>query len=268
MAIDQLIPLHAIAQGNGPPVILIHGLAASSLNWQEQIPVLVKAGYRIVAPDLPGHGDSPQPEDLSLYTSQIFSTVLETWIESLQLTSPPILVAHSLGGYVSLCYAIAHPENLRGLFLVAPFYTPRQIYQPLRSLRRQPTIGIQALRLAPEQWLDFALGHLPDTIAGFPPEHRHQIAHDYKRCSPLVMRIAATFEDLTPRLASLHLPVQVVWGDHDITLQPHMFPRLVKSLPNATGHPIPACGHQPHVSKADQFNALLLDFLHHLEPQR
>lgn len=256
-----MISLHAICKGEGRPVILLHGLASSLQNWQSQTIALSKAGYCAHAVDLPGHGESPSPAAVDFYNAETFSSVVKSWIQDLDLQQPPVLIGHSLGGYLSLRYALSHPRTVKGLVLIAPLYSPHQIYQPLRLLRKRPELGEEVLRLTPEEWINAVYKKLPTRIAGFPPEQRQQIVKDYKRCSPLVMHLPATLEDLTPLLPTLGLPVQVIWGTNDLTLRPASFERLVKSLPNAVGHPIRRCGHQPHVSQAEQVNQLLLAFL-------
>lgn len=256
------LDLNFITQGDGPPVVLVHGLAASLHNWDAQIPALAQAGYRVYAVDLPGHGDSPMPEEADYYTAENFCQALEDWLEGMNFSQPIALVGHSLGGYLSLCYSLRHLPAVRKLALIDPFYRPRQMQPALRrALRLRPSMGVRVLSLARETWIEKMLEVLPEHLAGFPPEPRHQIAQDYKRASPQVMRIPATFQDFTERLPALHLPACVIWGQDDITLHPASFTALVQNLPDAEGHSLPHTAHQPHVSRAAQVNDLLLAFL-------
>lgn len=256
------LELNTLVQGDGPPVVLVHGLAASLHNWDAQIPVLAQAGYRVYAMDLPGHGDSPMPEEPEYYHADTFCQALDDWFEAQSFHEPVALVGHSLGGYLSLCYALRHLPAVRKLALIDPFYRPRQMQTALRrALRLRPNVGVRILSLARETWIDRLLEAMPENLAGFPPEPRHQIAVDYKRASPLVMRIPATFRDLTEHLPALDLPACVIWGADDITLHPLSFSALARNLPNAEGHSLPRTAHQPHVSRAGQVNELLLAFL-------
>jgi len=65
---------------------------------------------------------------------------------------------------------------------------------------------------------------------------RVQAADDWKRASPRIAYIPASIPDLTPQLRQISVPVRVIWGEKDLTLDPRLFPKLVKALPNATGH--------------------------------
>jgi pimeloyl-ACP methyl ester carboxylesterase len=103
--------INYVSYGEGPAVVLIHGLAASLQDWDEVIPGLVSKGYRAIALDLPGHGESAKPEDLEHYHVEALVESLRDWIEGLNLDRPPLLIGHSLGGYLSLAYARRHRSD-------------------------------------------------------------------------------------------------------------------------------------------------------------
>ena len=108
-----------IQQGQGSPVVLIHGLAASYHTWDDFVPELLQDGYACYALDLLGHGDSPKPPSRTYKMEWLFDH-FSTWMESLQLAEAPILVGHSLGGYLALEYARRFPSRPRSLILVNP----------------------------------------------------------------------------------------------------------------------------------------------------
>src|SRR5262245_633074 len=93
-----------VQQGNGTPVILIHGIAASLHDWDELIPELPQHGYASYALDLLGHGESPKP-DFHAYQANWLFEHFEKWVRSLQLTEAAVVIGHSLGAYVALEYA-------------------------------------------------------------------------------------------------------------------------------------------------------------------
>lgn len=247
-------------QGKGQPIILIHGVAASRHDWTRLAPVLAKAGFQAYALDLPGHGDSEKPEEAAQYHVEVFHDRLQEWINSLHLLQPPILVGHSLGGYLSLVYAHRHPEGVAGMFLIDPLYTPEQLSPLLRVARRRPDLGARTMRAVPEWLINMLLGWDPSSAAEFSPEARRQIANDYKRASPHFVYITQDIPDLSPLLPQIEQPTQVIWGERDLTLKPESFPRLVRTLKHASGIPIHACGHQPHIGKPELVNNLILEF--------
>lgn len=245
---------------------MVHGVAASLHDWDLLLPELAEAGYAGYALDLLGHGDSPKPDSRAYRVEWVFDHFAE-WMDSLCLTSPAVLIGHSLGGYLVLEYARRFPARTRGLILVNPFYSASQLPTVLRLTYRHPTLSGLVVGKTP-QWLfrviiDFtsiAMGHSSGALHALPKDIRAQTALDYIRTAPGVYNIPNTGLDFTGHLSSVSAPTLVVWGERDQTLAPASFKKLVNSMPNATGKHIRA-GHVPHQSNADWFNPLVLDFL-------
>lgn len=253
--------LNYIASGSGSPVILVHGWGASMYDWASLIPDLAMAGYEAYAVDLLGHGDSIKPDESEYYCRDGLYETFEAWLESLEAEPPYILVGHSLGGYMSLLYGLRHPADVRALALINPLYSPDQVSPILRWACQRPDLGVKALELATPQMIDRVLGWDPTSKAHFPPHIRLQIAIDYKRASPHILYIPRTISDLTPEIDGLNVPSQVIWGDKDRSLKPSSFPKLVSTLPKASGKKIRGCGHQPHLGHPEIVNHLVIDFI-------
>jgi pimeloyl-ACP methyl ester carboxylesterase len=252
---------HSVCLGNGQPVILIHGLAASLYEWTSLAPALASHGFAAYALDLLGHGESAKPDDPRLYHVESIYRHFQDWVENLSLDTPPALIGHSLGGYLSLLHAIRHPQAVRGMVLIDPYFETRQLSPLIRLASRRPNLGEKAMRVTPQWLIHAVIGWNPDTTAYFSTEARRRIAADYKRASPHFVYITRDMPDLTDNLPDVNAPVLVIWGKRDLTLQPASFPRLVQILPNATGYPVTTTGHQPHISKPDLVNRLTLEFL-------
>jgi len=250
-----------IAQGDGPPVIMIHGIAASLYDWKHMISDLASQGYRAYALDLLGHGDSIKPDNPDEYHVETLYTHFESWVRELNFDTQPVLVGHSLGGYLSLLYALRYPGKVRGLVLIDPFYTPLQLSPFLRFARTRPKLGSKALTIASEWLIHTILGWDSETAKRLTPEARQQIAADYKRSSPNFVYITKELSDLTPNLPQVNTPTQVIWGERDRTLSPTTFSRLAETMPNASSYMVPNCGHQPHIGKPELVNSLTLHFL-------
>jgi pimeloyl-ACP methyl ester carboxylesterase len=256
--------IHSIVQGSGPPVVLIHGLAASLSEWDTLAPVIASLGCRAWALDLPGHGDSQKPDDPGFYSSDSFYTAIEDWLSGLPGGPPFILVGHSLGGYFSLRFALRHPDQVSALVLIDPLFSPRHVSSPLRWVERLPGLDILnafALQRVPHTAIRLVLGFGPLNQDRLTRLQLTQTAADYKRTSPLLMRLMPTITDLEPSLGGIQTPCLVIWGDKDFTLTPASFPRLVSLLPHAQGRLIPGSGHQPHLGRPDLVNPLVLGFI-------
>jgi pimeloyl-ACP methyl ester carboxylesterase len=97
--------------GQGPPVVLVHGLGGSGLQWMPTARKLL-AGHKVVMLDLPGHGDSPMTDPFSL------DEVAESLDGVLAKHPGAIVVGHGFGGLVSLATLRRHPDHVRGLVLI------------------------------------------------------------------------------------------------------------------------------------------------------
>jgi pimeloyl-ACP methyl ester carboxylesterase len=270
---NTIIPTTAnyIHHGEGPPVIMIHGLAASLHDWDDLIPELAKSGYASYALDLLGHGDSPKPESRAYQMDWLFEHFL-IWMKSLRLTQPAILIGHSLGGYLALEYARRVSAWTRGLVLVNPLYSLRQLPALLQRTYRRPHLSGFIVGRTPK-WVfrmivdmtSMAIGRSNGALHSLPERVRAQTALDYARTAPGVYNLPHTGQDLTPHLPSISFPTLVVWGDRDQTLRPASFLTLVSAMPRAVGKYVSA-GHVPHQSNVGEFNQLVKEFLKEVTP--
>jgi pimeloyl-ACP methyl ester carboxylesterase len=266
---DIEIPATAnyVHQGEGTPVVLVHGLAASLHDWDELIPVLTENGYASYALDLLGHGDSPKPGSRAYHVDWVFEHFLN-WITSLRLTEPAIIIGHSLGGYIALEYAHRFSAWTRGLILIDPFYSLSQLPILLRRTYRHPILSGMIAQRLPE-WMfrvvvditSVSLGHGNGAIHSLPQHVRAQTALDYTRTAAGVYNVPNTINDLTDALPSISLPTLVVWGSRDQTLAPASFQTMVNKMPRAERKTFDA-SHVPHQSNAEEFNELVIRFLH------
>lgn len=259
-----------ISRGTGAPVVMIHGLAASLHDWNDLIPELSGNGYASYALDLLGHGDSPRLDSRTYQMDWVLDH-FSSWMKSLRLTEPAILIGHSLGGYVALEYARRVSAWTRGLVLVNPFYSRSQLSRLLRQTYNHAGLSSLLLGRTPEWLLRFfvdissvATGHSIGALHSLPESIRAQTALDFKRTAPGVYHLPNAVADLTESLHEVNVPALVVWGDHDQTLAPSSFSQLVNKLPKARGEVLRA-GHVPHQSHAPDFNQLVMNFLKELE---
>ncbi|MFN3258726.1 MAG: alpha/beta fold hydrolase [Ilumatobacter sp.] len=107
--------LNVVRRGVGRPIVLLHGLGTSAATWAAVTEALDER-FETLSVDLLGHGDSPVPDDPAEYTRDRALDDLDDVLDDLD--EPPILVGHSLGGYLALAHAATRPEALRGIVVL------------------------------------------------------------------------------------------------------------------------------------------------------
>ena len=182
------------------------------------------------------------------------------WIEGLGLEEPFVLVAHSLGGYLSLQLALQFPERLRGLFLIDPLFSPEQIPEPVVRAPQMLDFGQKMLHAAPEKMVERVLNRTFEPYSPMPEASRRQKTRDLLRASRQVTRLVRGRGGSDAAAGRDRAAGVVVWGARDRVLYPKTFPKLVAPLPNAQGFPLEGCGHHPHLEKPEEVNGMVREF--------
>ncbi len=134
--------IHYVEQGQGDPILFVHGNPTSSYLWRNILPqVAGQAGKRGLALDLLGFGKSDKPDDAD-YTLQWHYDILEGFIQKLDLKNL-VLVLHDWGGPLGTSYAVRHPGNVRGMALMETFlwnmlWDDFGSFKPMFKLLRSP----------------------------------------------------------------------------------------------------------------------------------
>ena len=130
------IRMHYVEQGSGPLVVLCHGWPESWYSWRHQIPALAAAGFRVVAPDQRGYGQTDAPSPIESYNILNLVGDIVGLVNSLGVESA-VIVGHDWGAPVAWNSALLRPDIFRGIALLSVPYFPRS---PMR-----PTDGMKAL---------------------------------------------------------------------------------------------------------------------------
>ena len=169
--------------GNGNPVVLVHGLAASQFDWIELIPELARADFCSYALDLPGHGKSDGLENNDAYSIDHIYSLFQNWIDDLQFEEPLTIIGHSLGGYLAIQYTLNHPEKVSALVLCDPLVSLDQLPFWMRIIYRYKIIDLNIIQHLPQRFIRAAIDITSLSIRnGFvlTDEVRQQTAQDYK----------------------------------------------------------------------------------------
>jgi pimeloyl-ACP methyl ester carboxylesterase len=258
-------PLSAVEGGEGPPVLLLHGLGASKLSLITTLAELGSAGHRAIALDLPGFGDSAKPLRGG-YHAKWFADRLTTALDALEVDRADV-VGNSMGGRIALELGLRHPDRVRRLGLLCPSlaWHKRPSWAAALPLLRPELGAIQPApraivdpivrRLVPESRDGWAAVGVDEFLRGYLTP-RGRVAF-YAAARQIVLEDPAKFWD---RLTQLDVPSLFVWGRRD-QLVPIAFARHVEeALPRAQ-HLELDCGHVPQFEAPGATHRALKRFL-------
>jgi 2-hydroxy-6-oxonona-2,4-dienedioate hydrolase len=222
--------------GDGPAIVLVHGLAMAADYWSRTGPPLAAAGFRVLAPDLPGFGETDGPADGLGIPEQ--ASALRRWAEALGV-GPAVYVGHSLSCQTILELAAFRPAAVTGLVLAAPTGDGGE--------RRMVA---EAARLFLDAWRE-SLQLL--VLAG----------HAYLRAGP--RRFFGTWKsgaahDPLSLLPKIHVPVLVVVGGIDPVAPLSFAAEIVGSLADGRLEVIPGGTHAVFFAEPYRFNSAVVEF--------
>lgn len=245
--------------GAGPDVILLHGLGGDRSAWSFTLPALA-AKYHVYAPDQVGFGQSDKPAiDYRITTLVDF---LDAFCRKLGIDKAT-LVGNSLGGWVAMDFALAHPAKVDRLVLVdSAGYSPKRTGTP--PFTRDMLQVLNPSTVADEKRL-MALVFYGKTFAteqfaeqAFTAHLRKNDGYTIDRFIDFVLR----GEDVVDgRLGAIKAPTLVVWGRQDALVPLPNGKALAEDIPGAQTVILDSCGHVPQMECAAPFNAALLKFL-------
>jgi 2-hydroxymuconate-semialdehyde hydrolase len=230
--------------GDGPPVVLLHGFPQSSFVWRDLAPLLA-ARFRVVVPDLIGMGDSDKPDDVPLgLVAQ--ATYVREFLDGLEVERYAV-IGHSVGGGVAQLLAL-DGEGVDAMVLMSSTAFDAWPTVRTREIQRTPPEGRveQFVHAGIRASFRVGMAH-PDRLSA------DQVSEYLRPWSgPENVEAFFRFADamdgtgLAGRehdLAKIEIPVLIFWGEEDTFYPPSVAERLNEAIPTSTLGLLPGCGH-------------------------
>ncbi len=242
--------------GDGPPLVLLHGVGTSREVWRRATPHLADT-RTILAADLPGFGDSPPPT--SGYDLAEVAATLAAGLED-ALGEPFDLLGHSLGGAVAISLAARYPAQVRGLVLSAPAgFAPRSAtVSRAAGALAEPALALRRLVGVPTAGSGLARRLLLATTVADGGSLDAEAARELYRGSlnahvlgPAVASVAAA--DLSEDLRRVEGPFALIWGERDPVISIRTIERIAAIREPTAITRIPDVGHVPQVERPQAF---------------
>jgi pimeloyl-ACP methyl ester carboxylesterase len=253
------VRIHLVEAGEGPALILLHGLSATHVNWEHTVPAFADR-FRVIAPDLPGHGRSAKPD--APYTTDFYAGIVRS-LGSVLGVPEAVVVGNSLGGQIAVELGAAYPAWTRAVVLVAPAGAHGSAARAL--FRLVDPLAARLMRLALPRALERCF-HDPSLPAW--DVRRRLLAErlsddDFPFFSRAVRRsIAGSLAAGDEARGRLAQPTLVVWGREDRFIPLARAQAVLRAVPHARLAVLDACGHLPMLERPAEFNRVVEDFLH------
>ncbi len=270
------VRLHYVARGEGPTVLLLHGFPETHRSWDLQLPFLAGQGFRAVAPDLPGYGQSEAPRsgyDLDTLARDVAELAKHLGPE------PVRLVGHDWGGAITWRVAALYPELLERVVVLAcphPELMAQALLSNRRQLRRSWYMFFFQLPLLPELWLarqgGKELGRMFRDSPGAERAPRELVAAEQEQlANPSALRgplayyrkivrsnaAALLLRRRALRADPIELPFTLIWGEHDSCLGQELIAGSERYAAKLDVHVLRGAGHFLHQERPDELNQLL-----------
>ncbi|HEV3001539.1 MAG TPA: alpha/beta fold hydrolase [Solirubrobacteraceae bacterium] len=250
-------------EGSGDPLVLVHGHPFDRTMWRPQVERFSQAGWRVIAPDLRGYGETPVSGDKT--PLETFARDVAGLLDHLGV-GEVVLAGLSMGGQIAMEFHRLFPERLRGLVLADT--SPRAETEEGRRARNEAADRLLREGMGPsaEELLPRMVA--PRTIAELPEVAEH-VMRMMRGTSPqgaaAALRGRAERPDYVEMLTRVAVPVLVVVGTED-DFTPVSEAELIRDqVPDATLAVVEGAGHMPNLERTAEFDAALDGFLARLQ---
>ena len=281
--IDLAGPVHyADYGGDGPPMVLVHGLGGSHLNWLHVAHHLA-AQHRVTAIDLAGFGLTPPAGRKT--TVQANRALLGDFIAELYPNERVTLVGNSMGGLVSILHAAKDPGSVAAMVLVNPAlpltdaaavnpFTLQRLFVPLLPGVGEAALGLYYSRVSPEEQLEQTLTAVTVDPTRVPPVGREanlemiRLRQKMRWAVPSFLQASRSIAGVLVRrkrfrqtLQAINCPVMLIHGEADTIVSPASARWAIDQRPDWRLAMLPDVGHVPQLEAPERFLELVEDFL-------
>lgn len=245
--------------GSGRPILLLHGLFASKEQWDSIMCRLSEAGYRAIAPDLPGYGNSTG-FTLRDYALENQATLLHELIKDLGIKSFA-LAGSSMGGAIAHLYAQRYPTQVHSLAFIG---SPLGIIGWANSFREEILQGFNPFIPITKEQFDLEISLLFVTSPTIPDSVKAEKVNDYitrNRHYQQVWDIVNLYDHVLYQGIPIQLPTLIIWGKEDKIYDISGVSRLQQRIAGSRVILLPKAGHLLLMEKAEEAAANYVSFL-------
>ena len=216
--IGGVVDLAVEVEGEGRPVVLLHGFPDRASLWRGVTPSIVEAGYRVIAPDLRGFGRSPAPAGRAAYRIDLLVEDVVAMFDTLGVDEPVDLVGHDWGAALGWALCLAHPERVRSYVALSVGHPHAYAHGGIRQLLKGTYVLAWQVPRLTEAWLSADDFRRMRAFAGSHPDPE-VFVEDMGRPGRLTAGLnwyrANLVTAFTRRWPRCRVPTLGVWGSED-----------------------------------------------------
>ena len=247
----------------GHPLVLLHGGYMDRRMWDDQFEVFARK-YQVIRYDIRGFGKSEMPQVLYSHVEDLYALLKHLNVKQ------AYLLGLSLGGMIAIDFTLEHPEMVDALVLVGtavrgfvPSFTEEQ-------LKFEEQLAASFIKATEErnisQLVEAVMSH-PTLVPS--PEYasaRQRVRQNLSEYSFVFVLDPAPMREITPpaveRLSAIRVPTLIIVGDEDAVMLHQIADKLEQDIPTTKRVGITDTHHMPNIEKPEEFNQVVLDFLH------
>ena len=251
---NQLVSYFDIGSKDAPPVLLIHGVPESSMLYKHIIPEITSLGFRAIAPDLPGFGQSDRFPYKANWEN--FVAFISDFTDALALEKLH-LVVHDWGGMIGLRWACDNTEKIESLIISDTCLVPGYTWHPLAKKWRTPDLGEKVVEAMANKkaWMTSMKKEIPSVDEDILEDFFRIFEKDATRKVILELYRSANRQLIEPyqTLSNIKSHVTILWGENDPYISTEFaYKTRDEQFTQANVHIIPDTGHFIHVEAPKQ----------------
>jgi pimeloyl-ACP methyl ester carboxylesterase len=265
--------LHYVEAGEGPLVVLLHGFPEFWYSWRHQIPALVRAGFRVIAPDLRGYNDSSKPKSIDAYrVAAIVQDIAGLIVQSGDV--PCALAGHDWGGVAGWLLPMLHPELVDKLIILnSPHPVP--LARELKHSKEQKVRMLYQVAMQPPGLPEFLmrrfrfalLRSLLGRMGNFDAREMNDYVEAWKKPGALngmtnyYRALRRHRRELRPLIRPIAIPTLLIWGEQDPVFTHATTENFHDYVPDLRVERIADSGHFVQSEAPDRVNKAMIEFL-------
>ncbi len=247
--------------GTGTPLVLLHAFPLSRAMWKRELEGFAPMA-RVIAPDLPGFGNSPRQPAPSI---EGMAKAVAGLLDQLNVQEPAMVAGLSMGGYVAFEFIRQFPQRVKALGLFstrAAADSPEQRQGRMKLIEQLRADGTERLMTAS---LPKLVGR---TSAASRPAVMAEVERLIRAASPDgvidALRAMAERRDSTPLLSSIRCPVLIIASEEDVLIPAQESRAMAQAIPGARLEIIPQAGHLVNLEQPEAFQSLVASWIRHV----